>query len=180
MKSQILKKSSKKNSTKKNNYISKIEIPVNFNKKDGGFEDMRNPRLLSFLMRNIKKGNNLIQTQPSKPFYCDKETTLYLQAVPIQKWNLDPTWKGVKCHRINDFLKSYPCKLGSGSKRLFVKLKSNPYLGGFGLYLLSINLGLIDEKKHLKFIKTLKDTFQDKPIKIHNEDVTWFHLREDK
>ncbi len=103
MKSQRLKESLKKTSTKKNNYISKIDIPINFNKKDGGFKDMQNPRLLSFLMRNIKKGNNLIQTQPSKPFYYDKETTLYLQAIPIQKWNLDPTWREIKCHRINDF-----------------------------------------------------------------------------
>ena len=70
--------------------------------------------------------------------------------------------------------------MGFNNKKLFVRLKSNPYLGGLGSYLLSINLGLIDEKKHLKFVKTLKDTFQDKPIKIHNEDVTWFHLKEDK
>lgn len=116
---------------------------MNFNKKDGGFEDMQNPRLFSFLMQNIKKGNNLIQTQPSKPFYYHRETTLYLQAIPIQKWNLDPTWKGIKCHKINDFLKSNPCELGSDSKKLFVKLKSNPYLGGLGSYLLSINLGKV-------------------------------------
>ncbi len=70
--------------------------------------------------------------------------------------------------------------MSSSNKKLFVKLKNNPYLGGLGSYILSITLGLIDEKKYLKFVKTLKDTFQDKPIKVHNEDVTWFHLKEDK
>ena len=179
MKSQKVRKSHRKKTLKKNTYVSKISIEVDFSKKDGGYEDLRNPRLMSFLMRNMKKGKNLIQTQPGKPFHCHGKTTLHLQAISVNSWPLKPTWKGVKCHKVNDFLKSSPCKLGSKDK-VFVKLESNPHIGGMATYLLSINLGLVDIKKHLKFAKTLKKTFGKKPIQVHNEDVNWFHLKESK
>jgi hypothetical protein len=167
----------KKKKTKKNVYLSKINVPVDFTKKDGGYQDLLNPLLFSFLIRNMKKGNNLIQTREGKPFFCHKQTMLFLQAIPVKKWKQKPEWNEIECKKLTDFLKATPCKIGKSTK-LFVKLKSNPHIGGFATYLMAINLGLVDEKKHLEFIKGLKKTFGKKPIKVHNEDVDWFHLKE--
>ena len=36
----------------------------------------------------------------------------------------------------------------------------------------------IDETKHIKFVETLNKTFKKNPIRVHNEDVDWFHLKQ--
>jgi hypothetical protein len=59
--------------TKKKNNISKITIDVDFTSADKGYNDLLNPKLLSFLHKNMKKGNNLINTQQFKPFFLKKK-----------------------------------------------------------------------------------------------------------
>jgi len=38
--------------------------------------------------------------------------------------------------------------------------------------------GEIDIKKHKHFVKAIKTTIKNKEIIIHNEDVSWFHMKE--
>jgi len=58
---------------------------------------------------------------------------------------------------------------------MFIKYKSNPYVGGFGIYLMMMMVGEITLEKHKEFVKLLQ-TFQK--VIIHNEEVDWFHLKE--
>ena len=165
------------NKTRSKKNFNKISITVDFTKKDKGYNDMLNSRLLKFIIENVKKGNNLIQTQDNKPFYCNKKTILHLQAVPVKKWNQYPLWSEIKCKKINDYLLASPCKIGINNK-IFVKLKSNEFLGGFGTYIIALHMNSIDETKHIKFVEALNKTFKKNPIRVHNEDVDWFHLKQ--
>lgn len=163
--------------SKRKNKINKISIHINFLSKDKGYNDFLNPRLIKFMYDNIKIGNNLIQTQPNKYFFVNKKNILYLQAIPIKKWKSNPEWNEIQCKKKNDFIKSSPCNIGNKLK-LFVKLKSNEYIGGLSVYLMALHLGLIDKEKHIFFINELFKVMNNKPIIIHNEDVDWFHLKE--
>uniref|UniRef100_A0A6C0KGH7 Uncharacterized protein n=1 Tax=viral metagenome TaxID=1070528 RepID=A0A6C0KGH7_9ZZZZ len=171
------KKTHKKTHKKRNN--NKLVINIDFTKDDYGFQDLQQSKLLSFMHNNIKKGNNLIQTQDNKPFKVTEKNKLYLQAVPVKKWNTYPSWREIKCKSYNKFIKISPCTIGMNNK-IFVKLRSNPLVGGLATYLMAIQLCIIDEKKHKSFIKALKYTFGKKYIYIHNTDVDWFHLKEYK
>ena len=75
------------------------------------------------------------------------------------------------------FIKISPCKIGTVNK-VFVKLKSNKQIGGFATYLRALQFGIIDKEKHIQFITALQKTFGINPIRIHNEDVDWFHLKQ--
>ncbi len=66
------------------------------------------------------------------------------------------------------------------NNKIFIKLRSNPLIGGLTTYLMAIQLGIINEKKHKSFVKALQYTFGNKDIYIHNTDVDWFHLKEYK
>jgi hypothetical protein len=165
-------------STKKKTNVSKITIDVDFTSTDKGYNDLLNPKLLTFLHRNMKKGNNLINTQQFKPFFLKNKTKLHLQAIPIKKWKFDTQpWKNILCSEYNDFIKMTPCDIGKNTK-LFVKLKSNENIGGFATYLMALQLGIIDLEKHKDFVKSLNKTFKSNPIIIHNLDVDWFHLKQ--
>tara|TARA_B100001094_G_scaffold279091_1_gene289048 strand:- start:120 stop:632 length:513 start_codon:yes stop_codon:yes gene_type:complete len=170
-----MKKYTKRKSKNKN----KISININFLSNDKGYNDFLNPKLIKFMYNNIKLGNNLIQTQPNKYFNVNKNNRLYLQAISVKKWNLYPEWDEIECEQKSDFIKSSPCNIGNKLK-LFVKLKSNEYIGGLGVYIMALHLGIIDKEKHIMFINELFNIMKDKPIIIHNTDVDWFHLKEYK
>ena len=62
--------------------------------------------------------------------------------------------------------------------KIFAKLKSNEYIGGFATYLWQVFSGEIDQKKHKEFVRAMKMTLIRKPIFIHNEGVEWFYSKE--
>ena len=102
-----LKKARKTKKTEKTKKINKISIQIDFTKEDKGYKDLLNPKLISFLINNIKLGNNLIQTQNNKPFYVHKKNRMYLQAISVKKWNLYPTWNEILCKKYNNFYKNF-------------------------------------------------------------------------
>jgi len=162
--------------TRKKKSVSKISINVDFSAADKGYSDLLSPKLLQFLYRNIKKGNNLINTQTYRPFYI-KKTTLHLKAQTINKWPLTPSWGDILCKDYNNFIKTTPCEIGKNTK-VFVKLKSNKNIAGFSAYLIALHLGIIDLTKHTEFVTALEKTFKGNGVIIHNLDVNWFHLKQ--
>ena len=138
-------------------------------------------------VNNIKEGYNLIQTQENKPFYCQGTTIMSLQAIKVSSWPQTIEWDKmrdkkqafIQCKVFNDWIKISPCSIGNKSK-IFVRLKSNPHIGGFATYLMGIFAGYITESKHKEFVNAVKLTFKEKPIYIHNQDVDWFHMKEYK
>ena len=183
------KKKRNKNSRKtiKKLHNNKITIDIDFSSGDGGFSVLRSDKVMQYLLKNIKKGRNLIQTVPGKPFYAYKKTKLHLQAIKYDDYSMRPGWKEVLCKSHGKWLKSSPCKIGIRNK-VFVKYKgvengnSTRFLnkgGGFASYLNAIYKGEIDEQKHMKFANLLKKTMKKEPIVVHNMDVDWFHLKSD-
>ena len=179
------KKSKKTKIPKKS---TKITIQINWNSKDCGYSDLKTLRVFNFLIKSLHSKQNLIQTQHNKPFnvHLNEPTKLYLQSIKLKKWAKTPKWNSnnngkeihLKCTEILDWLKGSPCEFGKKRKKLFVKYKSNIYIAGFGTYLMRLFTGDIDEKTHIKFVKTIKKIFRNKPIIIHNEDVDWFHMKQ--
>lgn len=162
--------------TKSNRGGNKITITIDFQKKDKGYSDFLQPKLVSFIMRNISKGNNLLQTQPDKPFVVYKKNKLYLQCISVKKWNQTPEWDEIKCEKIDENMKATPCDIGTNTK-LFYKVKSNRDIAGFATYIMGLHLGLIDETSHKQFVSALQKTFKKNNVRVHNEDVDWFHLK---
>ena len=169
---------------------TRINIKINWNSKDCGYSSLKDRKVFNFLIKSLTRKQNLVQTQPNKPFYVNQnnETILSLQSIKHRKWKKTPKWNGdgnkcensgcLQCSDLVDWLKGSPCSFGKKRKKLFVKYKSNIYIGGFGTYLMRLFTGDIDEKMHIKFVKTIKKLFRDKPIIIHNEDVDWFHMKQ--
>lgn len=167
---------------------TKITIQLNWNSKDYGYSNLKTQRVFNFLIKSLHNKQNLVQTQNNKPFnvHLNEPSKLYLQSIKLKKWKKTPKWNmndngkeiHLKCTEILDWLKGSPCDFGKKRKKLFVKYKSNIYIAGFGTYLMRIFTGDIDEKTHIKFVKTIKKIFRDKPIIIHNEDVDWFHMKQ--
>ena len=182
------KKHTKKRKTKK--YINrsndkKLTIDINFSSKDGGFSVLQSKKMMNFFLKNIKKGRNVIQTVPNKPFYVDKKTTLHLQAIKYDDYAMRPEWSEILCESHGKWLKSNPCKIGTSDK-VFVKYRGVKNgsdtrnlnkSGGLSSYLYAILKGEVDEKKHLKFVQLLRKTMKKSPVVIHNMDVDWFHLK---
>ena len=156
---------------------NKISIEIDFTDSEFGYSDMLNKKLLNFVIDNMKKGRNLTQTQDNKPFFVYKKSKLHLQAVSVKSWKQYPSWNQIQCKKYNDFIKTSPCKIGTNTK-IFVKLKSNEYFGGFSTYIVALHLGIIDKKDHIEFVKSMKKTFKNNPVRVHNEDVDWFHLKQ--
>ena len=154
-----------------------LSIPIHLNSNDNGYSDLLHPRLLSYIYSQSKKGNNLIQTQFNKPFYSHEKSTLHLVAKSVKSWNQYPKWHEIQCTTRNSFIKSSPCSIGSNIK-LFVKLKSNIQYAGLGIYIYALHKGIISKQQHKSFVKYLQKTFDKKPIRIHNEDVDWFHVKQ--
>lgn len=168
-------------------HTNKISIDIDFSSGDGGYSVLRSDKVMRYLLKNIKKGRNLIQTVPGKPFYAYKKTKLHLQAIKYDDYSMRPGWKEVLCKSHGKWLKSSPCKIGTRNK-VFVKYKgvkngnSTQFLnkgGGFAAYFSAILEGDIDEKKHMKFVNVLRKTMKKEPIVVHNMDVDWFHLKSD-
>ena len=157
--------------------MDRISVKIDFSKEDNGYKDLFSPRLLKFFLLNIQRGNNLIQTQVNKPFYCDKATTLHLRAIPVSSWYTRPKWSDIKCRTVEPFIKSSPCEVGTRQK-VFVKLKGDTFAAGFASYLLAIYTHKLNKSHHMKFVSALQNTFQHNPILIHNQDVDWFHLKQ--
>lgn len=187
------KKGTRKNTAIGNQYISdpsrKLNVEVDWNSADGGFTDLQNRRVFQFLTRNLGAGYNLIQTQPGTHFYAHGKTKLHLQAVKVKEWPRRLTWWSddrkvdgdvgpLSCSSYNEWIKTPPCQVGSKREKIFLKMKSNAFVGGFATYLWRMFSGEIDERKHKVFVKALKSTFKKKPIFINNEDVAWFHAKE--
>lgn len=149
--------------------IQRISIPIDFDSPDAGYASLQT--LFPFLLKQIQKGNNLLQTY--KPFNPHK-TTLCLQAKRFTKWTIHPTWNEIKCKSKSDWLKMSPCDIGK-NKKIFIKYKSNSHVAGFGLYLWMMMAGEITLEKHKEFVKLLQ-TFDN--VIIHNEEVDWVHLKE--
>ena len=42
---------------------------------------------------------------------------------------------------------------------------------------MGLHLGLIDETSHKQFVSALQKTFKKNNVRVHNEDVDWFHLK---
>ena len=166
--------------TKKANTLRKISIPIDFTKKDKGYDTLLNKKLIDFVFKSIKEGHNLIQTQDYKPFYLNKPTILHLQSKKVSKWKLYEDWSDIQCKEFNDFIKTSPCKTGKKRSKIFYKLKSNPHIGGFTTYLVSLHLNAVTKQEHLTFVSALRQTFKSKPVYIHNEDLDWLHLKEYK
>lgn len=164
-----------KNKTKKN-IKNQITIRVNFNSPDMGYKDLINNRLKKFLLENMLKGNNLIQTIPNKPFICFGKTEIHLQAISYQNWCKNVNWDEIECQEYSNWLKATPCNVGKNTK-LFVKYMSNENIAGFGVYLLQLLSGEITLEKHKEFIQILKKIMKKNLITIHNEDIKWFHLK---
>ena len=82
------------------------------------------------------------------------------------------------CYNYNEWIKTNPCGKGLKRNKLFAKLKSNTYIGGFGTYLWRMFSGEITPEKHKEFVKVLKKTFTNNPVFINNTDVDWFHIKE--
>lgn len=171
--------------TKKNRQHHRLSIDIDFTSKDGGFSVFTSKKMMDFFRKNIKKGRNLIQTIPDKPFFVNKKTKLHLQAVKYDDYSMRPEWKEVLCKSHGTWLKSSPCNIGTRNK-VFVKYKgvkngkSTRFLNksaGIGAYLFAISMGEIDEKKHLKFTTLLRKTMKNDPVVVHNMDVDWFHLK---
>ena len=185
-----MKRSFKKNNSsirktrKIKKHVKKINIHIDWDSKDNGYSSLNNNRVLRFMMNSIKNGYNLIQTQPKKPFYCKGKTTLYLQAVKVKSWPVTPNWDWhgkkdyIKCITLKNWIKISPCTKGSKNAKVMVKLKSNPSVGGFATYLMSIFSGYITLNKHKEFVKAIQQVFKHKPAYIHNQDVDWFHIKE--
>lgn len=155
---------------------NKISISIGFNKKDKGYSDFLQPSLLSFLIDNMSRGKNLLQTQEDKPFVVYKKSKLHLQAVSVKTWKQHPEWNDIECKTIDENMKATPCNIGTNTK-LFYKLKSNDRIAGFAVYIMALHLGIINEEKHKLFITALQKTFGKNKIRVHNEDVDWFHLK---
>ena len=149
--------------------VNRISIPIDFDSPDAGYSSLQS--LFPFLLKQIQKGNNLIQTY--QPFTTHK-TTLYLQAKHVSSWPITPTWNEIKCKTHSDWLKVSPCDIGN-KKKMFIKYKSNPYVAGFGIYLFMMMAGEITIEKHKDFVKLLQ-TFSK--VIIHNEEVDWLHVKE--
>lgn len=193
MKKQLHKKhgKTKKQAIEPNPYVKaaarKISIPIDWNASDGGYSSLYSERVFDFLVTNVNKGYNLIQTQPGKPFKAKGKTVLHLQAIRVTKWPVPAAWDMsnasrknpiLSCNSYNKWIKTPPCSVGEKRAKIFTKMKSNKYIGGFGVYLWRLFSGELDVKKHKIFVKALKRTFKQKPIKIHNTDVDWFHAKE--
>jgi hypothetical protein len=166
---------------------NKLTVDIDFTSSDGGFNILRSDKVMQYLIKSIKKGRNLIQTVPGKPFYAYKKTKLHLQAIKYDNYSMRPEWKEVLCKSRGKWLKSSPCKIGTRNK-VFVKYKgvkngnSTHFLNkgaGFAAYFSAILEGDIDEKKHMKFVNVLRKTMKKEPIVVHNMDVDWFHLKSD-
>ncbi len=171
---------------KKSSSNRKIKINIDWDSSDNGFSSLYNSKVLDFVIKNIKDGYNLIQTQEDKPFLCNGKSIMYLQAIKVKSWSQNPDWnkindknKFIKCKIFNDWIKTSPCDIGNKSK-MFVKLKSNSFIGGLATYLISMFSGYINIDKHKEFVKAMKQTFKNKSIIIHNQDVDWFHMKEYK
>ena len=164
----------------------KITVEVDWDASDGGFSDLHNRRLFKFLTRNLGAGYNLIQTQPDTHFFAHGKSRLHLQAIKVTEWPVNAKWwstdrsphKPLSCSAYNDWVKTPPCGQGMKRAKIFAKLESNEYVGGFSTYLWRLFSGEIDERKHKEFVRALKTTFKKKPLFIHNEDVSWFHAKE--
>jgi len=152
-----------------------ISIPINWNSYDKGYRILKSKKVKNFLLKNFKKGNNLIQTQPGKPFKSYGKTILHLQAISFSSWPQKPTWSEIKCKKYKRWLKATPCSIGTNTK-IFVKLKSNKKKAGFGIYLDKLIKGKINKTKHGEFVDLLQRVMGNIPIRIHNTDVYWFHL----
>lgn len=151
--------------------VQRISIPIDFDSPDAGYASLQS--LFPFLLKQIQKGNNLIQTY--QPFTTHK-TTLYLQAKRVTEWPACLKWNEIKCKSHSDWLKMSPCDIGQ--EKIFVKYKSNTHVAGFGVYLLMMMAGEITLEKHKEFVKLLQKTLSK--VIIHNEEVDWFHLKEYK
>lgn len=145
-------------------------IDIDWDSPDGGYSVLRSKRVVQYVLKSIKDGNNLIQT--CKPFTTHK-TKICLKSKSFNKWQ-SPEWSDVKCKSVNQWIKTTPCTVGTSTK-IFIKYKSNEYAAGFAIYLLMIMAGEITEKMHLEFVRALQ--IMDNCI-IHNEDVDWFHIKQ--
>ena len=151
--------------------VQRISIPIDFDSPDAGYASLQS--LFPFLLKQIQKGNNLIQTY--KHFTTHK-TTLCLQAKRVTEWPVRIRWNELQCKSHSDWLKMSPCEIGKDRKKIFVKYKSNTHVAGFGVYLLMMMAGEITLEKHKEFVKLLQKTLKN--VIIHNEEVDWFHLKE--
>jgi len=167
----------------KKNHTNKITINIDWNAPDKGLSRLRTPRVIKFVLENVLMGNNLIQTQDNQSFHVNGKTTLKLQAVKVKSWPMTPNWDDdnkdnnfLKCTKFNKWIKTVPCSVGKKRSKLFLKFKSNKQVGGFATYLWRVISGDINQEMHNQFVKSIKDTFGNKTVKIDNLDVDWFHM----
>jgi len=164
--------------TKKQNNKNYLILDINFNSKDRGYHILKSDKVKQFLLSNVKKGNNLIQTIPDTYFYLYKKTTLSLRAIPYYHW-IKPNlkWNDIYCDIKDKNIKGTPCQLHNTHKKIFYKLKSNTKIAGFGIYLYHLIHNKITLKQHINFINHLKKIMNKDKVYIHNQEVDWFHIK---
>ena len=160
-------------------------LDVDWTAKDGDYAAFTDERLKRWLYANLLRDRNLIATDPkAPPFRVDRKGTLHLRAKACKTYKLHPTWRGVLCKpcgtKKKPWIKAAPCWFPSGRsrKKLFVRLKSNSAIGGFGCYLLALWSGKVTREGHAEWVKQMRRTFGTKDVFCHNEDVHWFHVKE--
>ena len=172
------------NKTKKKTISNKIAIDINFSNKDAGFNILKSKKVIDFFKNNIRKGRNLFQTIPGKPFVLNKKTTLYLQAIPFNKYKFSLKWEDIECKIHNKWLRGSYCKNNQRPK-LFLKFRGDKNAKltdessahGFGSYFYNILNGNITFNNHVKFITVLKKIMKNNNVIVHNMEVDWFHLK---
>jgi hypothetical protein len=121
-------------------------------------------RIFGYIVKGEKKGGRYSD-------FLQPRLVYFLQCVPVKKWD------EIKCESIGTTMKATPCDIGRNTK-LFYKTKSTTHVGGLGIYIMGLVLGFIKESDHREFVQALQKTFKKRPIRVHNEDVDWFHLKE--
>ena len=160
-------------------------LDVDWTANDGDYAAFTDKRLRSWLYANLLRDRNLVATDPRAPsFRVDRKGTLHLRAKTYKTYKVRPTWRQVLCTpcgtKKNPWIKATPCWLSDGQsrKKLFVRLKSNGTIGGFGCYLLALWSGKVTREGHAEWVKQMRRTFGKKEVYCHNEDVHWFHVKE--
>jgi len=152
--------------------MNRLSIDINWDADDSGYSALTSSRVIKFVMINLSKGNNLIQTY--KSFLTHGKTTLCIQAKRYTTWPQQLEWEDLKCATQNKWILASPCNVGNRNK-LFIKYKSNSFIAGFSLYLMALYMGEITLEKHKEFVRILQKTMKE--AYIHNEDVDRLHIK---
>tara|TARA_B100001094_G_scaffold283575_1_gene296393 strand:- start:72 stop:563 length:492 start_codon:yes stop_codon:yes gene_type:complete len=160
-----------------NNIGPEISLNINWDSKDKGYNDLMSTKVKDYVDQIYNSDFNLIQSQENDSFQCLGQNEINLQAIQWDNWQ-KKNWDDIECTEYNDWIKISPCDKGKDRAKIFVKYQSNESIGGFGIYLYNLHKNEITKEQHIDFVKALQETFGNKFIYIHNQDLDWFHAKE--